>query len=183
MPGVFSCRKHHTTNAAAVARISVLAVALLCTVWVGTDAQFDASWTPSGDGPLPLSENYRSTLRKLCRLLEKDQLPPKLSSSRSTIAHQCEQLRDADAAAGGLPASPVPTWVLGVGAVVVVGMMFADRARGSSLGPGQALGGGSAGVATSANDAELRAQRAKFLDRLGGSADLAESLRQRQAAS
>ena len=50
----------------------------------GTDGQLDASWTPSGDGPLPLSDNYRSTLRKLCRLLDKDKLPPKLASSHST---------------------------------------------------------------------------------------------------
>jgi hypothetical protein len=153
----------------------------------GAAAQFDASWTPSGDGPLPLSDNYRSTLRKLCRLLEKDQLPPKLASSRSTIVGQCEQLREADAAGGSAYAngSPVPGWVIGAGAVVVVGMMLADRARGGSF-SGQTLGGATGSdVSTSASDAELRARRAKFLDQLGGSSgdDLAQSLRQRQSAS
>ena len=66
-----SFKSFATTRSAA--RISMLV--LLCTlVWLGNgrgaDAQLDASWTPSGDGPLPLSDNYRSTLRKLCRLLE-----------------------------------------------------------------------------------------------------------------
>ena len=181
-----SFKSFATTRSAA--RISMLV--LLCTlVWLGNgrgaDAQLDASWTPSGDGPLPLSDNYRSTLRKLCRLLEKDKLPPKLASSRSTIVSQCEQLREADAAGGSTygSGSPVPGWVLGVGAVVVAGMMLADRARGGNFG-GQALGGGDAGgAAAGANDAELRARRARFLDQLGGGDDLAASLRRRQAAS
>ena len=60
-------------------------------------AQLDASWTPAGDGPLPLSDNYRSKLRKLCRLLDKDQLPAKMESKRRSIADQCAQLREADA--------------------------------------------------------------------------------------
>ena len=153
----------------------------------GAAAQLDASWTPSGDGPLPLSDNYRSTLRKLCQLLEKDKLPPKLDSSRSTIVHQCEQLREADAAGGSTygDGSPVPGWVLGVGAVVGVSMMLVDRVRGGKF-SGQALGGVSGtGVPTSATDAELRARRAKFLDQLGASSgdNLAQSLRQRQTAS
>ena len=157
----------------------------------GTDGQLDASWTPSGDGPLPLSDNYRSTLRKLCRLLDKDKLPPKLASSHSTIVRQCGQLAEADAAGGGAAGgdSAIPGWVLGVGVVVVAGAMLADRAgagRGMASG-GQALGGAASGTTAGVDDAAVRAQRAKFLDKLGGSssggtgsgADLAESLRQR----
>ena len=155
-------------------------------------AQLDASWTPAGDGPLPLSDNYRSKLRKLCRLLDKDQLPAKMESKRRSIADQCAQLREADAAGdGSVGGPPLPGWVLGVIIVVVVGALLADRASKSSgggMGVGQALGGGSpaggGGAGTGADEAAVRAQRAAFLAKVGngGGGDLAESLRQRQVS-
>ena len=105
---------------------------------------------------------------------------------------QCGQLREADAAGdgagfGGFGA--MPGWVLGAGAVLVAGAMLADRARGDGgMGARQSLGGGGGSGGVSADEAAVRAQRARFLDSLGapaagGSSDLAESLRQRQAAS
>ena len=157
-------------------------------------AQLDASWTPAGDGPLPLSDNYRSKLRKLCRLLDKDQLPAKMESKRRSIADQCAQLREADAAGdGSVGGPPLPGWVLGVIIVVVVGALLADRASKSfqeGIGVGQALGGGHAagggGAGTGADEAAVRAQRAAFLAKVGngggGGGDLAESLRQRQVS-
>ena len=154
-------------------------------------AQLDASWTPAGDGPLPLSDNYRSKLRKLCRLLDKDQLPAKMESKRRSIADQCAQLREADAAGDGSAGGGPPGWVLGVIIVVVVGALLADRASKSfqeGIGVGQALGGGSAagggGAGTGADEAAVRAQRAAFLAKVGngGGGDLAESLRQRQVS-
>ena len=65
----------------AFCRLATALIALLFGLVVPGAAQLSASWTPSGDGPLPLSENYRTTLRKLCKLELKDSLPPKVRSA------------------------------------------------------------------------------------------------------
>ena len=68
----------------AFCRLATALIALLFGLVVPGAAQLSASWTPSGDGPLPLSENYRTTLRKLCKLELKDSLPPKVRSASFT---------------------------------------------------------------------------------------------------
>mmetsp|Transcript_33778 Transcript_33778/g.34415 ORF Transcript_33778/g.34415 Transcript_33778/m.34415 type:complete len:175 (+) Transcript_33778:267-791(+) len=71
---------------------------------------FDVSWTPAdSDGPLPLSEKYRESLRKICLLIrEKQPLPPHLESKRSSLRKQCKRLAEDDALAIAVD-DPVPT--------------------------------------------------------------------------
>ena len=77
-------------------------------------AALHARWIPNGDKPLPMSEEYRSKLRRLCTLIEKGKkLPPKLATRKRDIVSQCRKLADADSpstwqpfgfgADGGLP--------------------------------------------------------------------------------
>ena len=67
-------------------------VLLLLSAAVPSHSQLDASWTPAGDGPLPLSDNYRSTLRKLCKLERQDNLPPKVRGFNAATVPTCAHL-------------------------------------------------------------------------------------------
>ena len=52
--------------------------------WIGSDA----------DGPLPLSENYRQSLRSLCVLMQgNSRLPPELEAKRTVLDTMCIKLK------------------------------------------------------------------------------------------
>ena len=58
----------------------------------------DVSWIPNDpDGPLPLSIQYRQSLRKLCTLIEKgSRLPAEVESKRNILKKMCMKLRNDD---------------------------------------------------------------------------------------
>lgn len=58
----------------------------------------DVSWIPNDpDGPLPLSIQYRQSLRKLCTLIEKgSRLPQEVESKRHILKKMCMKLRNDD---------------------------------------------------------------------------------------
>jgi hypothetical protein len=51
------------------ASVGVGLLALLLCALSPPARALDLSWVPTGDGPLPSSENYRGKLRKLCDLI------------------------------------------------------------------------------------------------------------------
>lgn len=58
---------------------------------------FDASWISSDDGQLPLSEKYRTQLRKLCELIRSQKkLPLELEAKRNVLEKQCIRLQRDD---------------------------------------------------------------------------------------
>ena len=63
-------------------------------------SSLDVRWTPSdadGDGQLPLSENYRKNLRKLCDMLRTNQaLPNDIRKQRKTLEKECSKLQRDD---------------------------------------------------------------------------------------
>ena len=64
---------------------------------------FDLSWIPADPhAPLPLSANYRKSLRSLCKLLSsKDTLNKELEAKRPVLQIMCKQLQEDDAAGSG----------------------------------------------------------------------------------
>jgi hypothetical protein len=93
-------------------------MSMLCSRAVG----LDLNWMPAdedGDGPLPLSENYRDQLRKLCAILadpNNDQ-PPEIAGKREIIDRKCAKLKQSDS-----------------------GSSFGSGSFGSSAGASEALG-------------------------------------------
>lgn len=57
---------------------------------------FDVSWIPSDpDGPLPLSSNFRSSLRKLCNLIDQGKVPPDLEGDKLLVVRKmCVKLKE-----------------------------------------------------------------------------------------
>lgn len=74
-------------------------ITLLLSILAATGVSgFDVNWVPvDGDGPLPVSESYRGTLRKLCNLMEaRKTIPPELLEKKDVIWKMCTKLRNDD---------------------------------------------------------------------------------------
>ena len=58
----------------------------------------DVSWLPNDENaPLPLSVQYRQSLRRLCLLIEKgSRLPPEIETKKNVLKKMCSKLRDDD---------------------------------------------------------------------------------------
>lgn len=106
---------------------------------------FDASWTPSDpDGPLPLSKNYRSTLRKLCRFLRTEQqVPPQVKVQKDVLIRLCKKLREEDKATGWQPGNDSwfdgidggkVAWGVFIGAIVAYYLYFNYQQQGGNFG-------------------------------------------------
>lgn len=101
---------------------------LLAVASVPVGRAFDLSWIPAdGEGPLPLSRQYRDQLARLCDVIEgKDAsaLPPSIAARLPDIVRMCAKLRAQPAPRGFL--RPVLT-ALGV----AVGGGYAYHSYGS----------------------------------------------------
>lgn len=55
----------------------------------------DVSWIPNDpDGPLPLSIQYRQSLRRLCLLIDKgSRLPPEVEAKKNVLKKMCTKLK------------------------------------------------------------------------------------------
>jgi len=106
---------------------------------------FDASWTPSDpDGPLPLSKNYRSTLRKLCRYLRTEQkVPPQVQVQQDVLIRLCKKLRQEDKATGWQPGNDSwfdgidggkMAWGVFIGGIVAYYLYFNYQRQGGRFG-------------------------------------------------
>ena len=80
--------------------VHVLVLVSLCLV---TSLQhivqaMDVSFIPSDpDGPLPLSSNYRESLRKLCDIMDKNKpIPPELEAKKAVMKRLCVRLKKDD---------------------------------------------------------------------------------------
>ena len=71
---------------------------LCCISSLNTAVALDVSWIPTDpDGPLPLSANYRDSLRKLCYLMESGiPLPDELNQKKRVLDKMCRKLRTGD---------------------------------------------------------------------------------------
>ena len=58
----------------------------------------DVSWLPNDENaPLPLSVQYRQSLRRLCLLIDKgSRLPPEVDAKKNVIKKMCSKLRNDD---------------------------------------------------------------------------------------
>lgn len=67
----------------------------------------DLTWIPAdADGPLPVSENYRDALTKLCTIIKgKEQLAPELIGKKEIIERMCVKLSMSKNASVG-PSNP-----------------------------------------------------------------------------
>ena len=72
-------------------------VVVLLSVLVPCSA-FDLNWIPAdADGPLPVSEAYRDSLRKLCSVLDSGgSLPQESAHKRHVVAKMCKKLKQTD---------------------------------------------------------------------------------------
>lgn len=79
-----------------------------------------ATWTPTdvNDGPLPLSTNYRNSLRSMCKKLSKNRLPERMVDKRNMLEKQCTQLARDDALA--VPDAPSETNTLSKKIIIAV---------------------------------------------------------------
>lgn len=96
-------------------------IVLLGTLWSST--AFDVNWIPAdSDGPLPVSEAYRDSLRKLCTILDSGEaIPQEAAHKRHVIDKMCSKLKQTDSFVD-MTGFAVGTQTLGylVGAVVVM---------------------------------------------------------------
>jgi hypothetical protein len=78
--------------------ISFLVRFLLFSGIVPYGSSLDVSWIPSDpDPPLPLSSNYRASLRRLCKIIDSGSpLPPELSEKKEQLSILCRKLRADD---------------------------------------------------------------------------------------
>eukprot|EP00670_Eutreptiella_braarudii_P004226 CAMPEP_0174304370 /NCGR_PEP_ID=MMETSP0809-20121228/60749_1 /TAXON_ID=73025 ORGANISM="Eutreptiella gymnastica-like, Strain CCMP1594" /NCGR_SAMPLE_ID=MMETSP0809 /ASSEMBLY_ACC=CAM_ASM_000658 /LENGTH=180 /DNA_ID=CAMNT_0015410591 /DNA_START=17 /DNA_END=559 /DNA_ORIENTATION=- len=80
----------------------------------------DVSWIPADpDGNLPLSTNYRDSLRKLCHKFDRgDFLSHLPHQKKATVVKLCLKLKEDDAHDGGHGSSS-----RGVGPIIIVGLL------------------------------------------------------------
>lgn len=75
--------------------IMIIMIMMICSCITNA---LDVSWIPNDpDGPLPLSIQYRQSLRRLCSLIEKgSRLPAEVESKRNVLKKMCTKLRSDD---------------------------------------------------------------------------------------
>ncbi|GAB5354750.1 hypothetical protein AAMO2058_000146100 [Amorphochlora amoebiformis] len=72
--------------------------AVLVTFLLPLAAVSDVSWTPSGDGPLPLKKSFRDKLRKLCKMVQENPSGVQVENMEN-LKKQCAKLAHEDTAA------------------------------------------------------------------------------------
>ena len=89
----------------------------------------DVSWIPSeANGPLPLSENYRSSLRTLCSMLQNGkQLSSELELKRPVLKIMCQRLKEDDGGiSSALSTPPSSTISYLVGGATIAYLLYTN---------------------------------------------------------
>merc|ERR1712224_144789 len=122
---------------------------------------------------LPLSENYRRSLGKLCSAVEKSNgrvLKKKYSAQEAAnIKKACEQLRKVQGKGGSTNMDGANMNLLIIGIVLIGIFVVTNYIPQSNRPHGQALGGGKSSEASRPSDSRsdfVRNARAKFVEKL-----------------
>lgn len=88
-----------------------ISIVLLFFLVLRLSLSFDVSFIPNDENsPLPLSQKYRDSLRKLCSLLKtgSGKLPPELTEKKATLEKMCAKLAkdDSNISSSNLPTFP-----------------------------------------------------------------------------
>lgn len=89
----------HSPSCFMLAMYLAMVVCLLFSNFVLTVNAFDVSFIPADDEnpSIPLSANYRNSLRKLCQMIEaKKRLPAEMEKKRKTLEKMCIKLKADD---------------------------------------------------------------------------------------
>ena len=115
-------------------------------------AALDVSWIPADpDGPLPLSEKYRTSLSKLCKLDEQGKLKALRPTELRRVRAQCAKLRAAAGWGGGMDFNRGGGSIGALIVMMVCGALLlgrTQRRRAGSVGRDRGTGTSSAAAGT-----------------------------------